>query len=255
MSVNSFIAGLPISRVLEQPKFFNMLIYGQSGTGKTMLAGSADAVPELRRVLFVDVEGGTLTLKNSPYREVEVIRVTNWQEIEALYNELYTSNHGFNTIVIDSLTEIQKVSMEHILKGSLPDGGMSSFLESDIPQLREWNINIEQIRKFVRKFRDLKANTIFTALVETKQSQRTGLTMNKPSLSGKVKDEVAAFLDIVAYYNIKEVGDESIRVLQTGATETTVAKDRSARLPVVMENPTMEKIYEYLSKDEEVISE
>jgi hypothetical protein len=75
---------------------------------------------------------------------------------------------------------------------------MSSFLESEIPQLREWNINIEQIRKFVRKFRDLKANTIFTALVESKINQRTGLTMNKPSLSGKVKDEVAAFLDIVA---------------------------------------------------------
>ena len=253
MSVNSVIAGLPISTVKERPKFFNMLIYGQSGTGKTMLAGSADAVPELRRVLFIDVEGGTLTLENSPYSQVEVVRIANWLELTGLYNELYAGNHGFNTIVIDSLTEIQKVSMEHILNSALPEGTASSFLESEVPQLREWNINIEQVRKFVRKFRDLHVNTIFTALVNTEKNQRTGLTMNKPSLSGKVKDEVAAFLDIVAFYNIKEVGEASVRVLQTGATETTVAKDRSARLPLVMEDPTMEKIYACFSKNEEEI--
>jgi hypothetical protein len=255
MTVNSAIAGLPITRANEQQKFINMLIYGQSGIGKTMLAGSADAVPELRRVLFLDIEGGTLTLNNSPYNEVEVVRVRTWLEIAHIYNELYLNKHGFKTIVIDSLTELQKISMEHIVSAETsyePTDATNSLVNvTGVPQLQDWNINIEQVRKFVRKFRDLPVNTIFTALVNTEKDQRTGLTKNKPSLSGKVKDEVAAFLDIVAYYNIKEVGDQSVRVLQTSSTETTIAKDRLSKLPSIIEDPTMAKIYEYLNTTEE----
>lgn len=62
MSLNT-IAGLPVTKVVENPTFFNMLVYGESGSGKTTLAGSSDAVPEMRKVLIVDIEGGTLSLK------------------------------------------------------------------------------------------------------------------------------------------------------------------------------------------------
>ena len=225
-----------------------MMIYGSSGSGKTMLAGSADAVPELRKVLFLDVEGGTYTLRNSDYSNVDVLRITEWKEIEDVYNILYLGQHDYKTIIIDSLTELQKVSMEAILADT--SAGVS--LSSEIPQLREWNINIEQVRKVVRKFRDLPVNTIFTALVNQEKNPLKGYTTNKPLLSGKVKDEVAAFLDIVAFYNVKEVDGRSVRVLQTTATETTVAKDRSSKLPAVMEDPTMTKIYEYLNAKEEL---
>lgn len=244
--MNEFIAGLPVSKVIEQPSTFNMLIYGHSGAGKTRLAGSADAVPELRRVLFIDVEGGTLTLKNTPYNEIEVVRVKSWQEMESVYNELLSGSY-YNTVIIDSLTEIQKMSMDRIMKRLVDE---NEERDADVPGVREWNINIEQTRKYVRKFRDLPVNTIFTALEHSEKNMRTGATRRKPSLSGKVKDEVAAFLDIVVYLYTKEVGDENKRMLLTGQTEDTVAKDRSNQLPLVIENPTMATIYEYLSNKE-----
>lgn len=250
--LNDAIAGLPISKVIEQPPFFNMLIYGNSGAGKTRLAGSADAVPELRRVLFIDVEGGTLTLRNTEYNEVEVVRVRSWQEMEEVYKALSVPDHGFNTVVIDSLTEAQKMSMDRIMRKKLEE---DEDADGDVPGIREWNINIEQTRKYVRKFRDLPVNTIFTALEHSDKNMMRGTTRRKPSLSGKVKDEVAAFLDIVVYLYTKErdVDGESRqqRMLLTGQTEDTVAKDRSNKLPMVIPDPTMAAIYGFLNSKEQ----
>src|SRR5207247_3692235 len=108
------IAGLPVEKVSKKAPYVNMLIYGESGSGKTRLSGSADDVPEMRKVLFIDVEGGTLTLR-SCYPNVDTIRVRSWSEMQSLYDALYADRHGYTTIVIDSLTEIKKISMDHVI--------------------------------------------------------------------------------------------------------------------------------------------
>ncbi len=233
------IAGLPITKVTESPALFNMLIYGESGAGKTTLAGSADDVPEMRRVLILDIEGGTLSLR-SRYPNVEAVRIKSWEDMQRVYDELYLGAHGYNTIVIDSLTETQKMSMDAIM---LKLVAQHEERDADVPGIREWNINIEQTRKFVRLFRDLPVNTIFTALSKVDKNQRTGLTRTKPYLSGKVADEVAGFLDIVAYLYTKEVDGTQKRMLLCGATQDNVAKDRTDRLDQVIQEPTMSTIW------------
>ncbi len=233
------IGGAPILPVSERSAVLNILVYGDSGVGKTTLAGSADAVPAMRPVLVVDIEGGTESLRHT-YPEVEHVRVQNWKEMQAIYDDLHRGQHGFNTVVLDSLTEIQKFDMYNImadLAKQRPD------LDPDIPSMREWGKNLEHMRRFVRGFRDLPINTIFTALVKADQDKRTGLTKYRPSLSGKLADEVAAFLDIVSYYYVKKVGDDFARLLLSGATESHVAKDRTGRLPQLMEAPTMADIF------------
>jgi len=233
------IAGLPILRVTEHPTIFNLLIYGESGTGKTTLAGSSDEVPEMRKVLFLDVEGGTLSIKDK-FPNVESVRIKNWVDMQSVYNELYAGNHGFRTIVLDSLTEIQKMSMDTVMRKLVEQ---HEERDSDVPGIREWNINIEQTRKFVRSFRDLPINTIFTALSRQDKNPRTGAIRTKPYLSGKVADEVAGFLDVVAYLYTKEVEGENKRMLLCGATQDVVAKDRTDRLPVVIQSPNMTTIW------------
>jgi phage nucleotide-binding protein len=242
----SEIAGLQIEKVSQKAPYVNMLIYGESGVGKTLLAGSSDAVPSMRRVLIIDVEGGTLTLRDK-YPNVEAVRVKNWQEMQNVYDALYLGTHGFNTIVIDSLTEVQKLSMDSVMRRLVAE---HEERDADVPGLREWNINLEQTRKFVRAFRDLPTNTIFTALAQSDKNTRTGAIKRKPSLSGKVKDEVAGFLDIVVYLYIKEIDQENVRMLLCGQTEDTVAKDRSNALPMTIQNPTMDSVWQCLSNRE-----
>lgn len=233
------IAGLPITKAADQPPQFNLLVYGESGVGKTTLAGSADSVPEMRKVLVVDIEGGVLSLKDR-YPDVETVRVKTWEKMQEVYNELSIGDHGFNTIVIDSLTESQKMSMDKIMRKLVEQ---YPEREEGVPQIREWNINIEQTRKFVRLFRDLPVNTIFTALPREDKNPMRGTIRRKPMLSGKVADEVAGFLDIVTYLYTKEVNEELTRVLLCGSTEDTVAKDRTDKLPLTIENPTMSVIW------------
>ena len=241
------LAGLEVRPVQERSQFLNMLFYGDSGTGKTTLAGSADKVPAMRPVLFVDIEGGTESLRHS-YPEVDTVRVTTWKEMQNLYNVLYEGGTGYKTVVLDSLTEIQKFNMYTIMEAVVqkrPD------LDQDVPSMREWGKNLEQLRKMVRGFRDLEMHTIFTALNKTDKDQRTGIITMKPSLSGKLADEVAAFLDVVCYYYVKQVGDgedaQFKRLLLTQKTDGQVAKDRTGKLPMIIEDPDMSKIYELMT--------
>lgn len=239
------LGGLRVARVKDRPKTVNILVYGESGAGKTQLGGSADDVPEMRPVLVVDIEGGTLTLAHT-YPEAEVVRVETWDDMQKLYDELLRGNHGYRTVVLDSLTEIQKFSMYQIMKDLTekePDR------DPDIPGMREWGKSIEQMRRFVRAFRDLPMNAIFTALSTTSKDPKTGTVTTRPALPGKLSSEVAAFLDIVAYLYVKNIRDgdtvKNSRLLLTGTTGNQVAKDRSGSLPLVMEEPTMRDIYEY----------
>jgi hypothetical protein len=232
----------------EKVPYLNILFYGESGVGKTTLAGSADAVPDMRNVVVIDIEGGTFSLQNAGYN-VDVIRVKNWKELQDLYNEIYEQIHagkfGYQTIILDSLTEIQKFNMYGILddlQKKKPDA------DPDVAGLREYLKNSEQIRRFVRAFRDLECHTIFTALQKTEKDDRTGLRQTLPDLTGKLASQIPAFLDEVLYYYTKQIkdGDTVInkRFLLTQKTEGQVAKDRSGRLPVVLEDPTMKKIFE-----------
>jgi len=238
------IGGLKIRRVIDQTPNFNMMVYGRSGVGKTRLSGSSYAVPDMQRVLLLDIEGGWLTLRKD-FPGVETVRVGSWRDVQAVYDELYAGGSGIQTVILDSLTEIQKFNMDQIMLNLIESKGDER--DMDVPSIREWGKNLEQTRRFVRAFRDLPINVIFTAL-EREDKDRAGRPIKLPSLSGKMAQEVAAFLDIVLYLNIKEVetpdGKKLIRVLQSQATETTVAKDRSGLLPPVMVDPDMGKIYD-----------
>lgn len=249
------LAGLEVRPVQERSSFFNLLIYGDSGTGKTTLAGSADEVPAMRPVIFIDIEGGTESLRHT-YPEVETVRVTTWKEMQEVYNVLHDGNHGYKTVVLDSLTEIQKFNMYNVMNDlaqKRPD------LDPDVPGMREWGKNLEQMRRMVRGFRDLEMHTIFTALNMTDKDQKTGITSMQPSLSGKLAKEVAAFLDVVCYYYVKQIGDgtdaEFKRLLLTQKTDSQVAKDRTGRLPMIIEQPTMSEIYRIMTNSTQMETE
>lgn len=245
------LGGLPIRPVQQRSPYLNILLYGDSGVGKTTLAGSASEVPAMHPVLFIDIEGGTESLRNS-YPDVDTVRVTTWPEMQKVYNALHRGDSGYQTVVLDSLTEIQKFNMYQIMADLLAKKGEDSNVDPDVPSMREWGKNLEQIRRFVRGFRDLPMHTIFTALAKTEKDARTGNTTIKPSLSGKMADEVAAFLDIVSYYYVKDIVVEgesepvAKRLLLTRKTSQHVAKDRSGRLPMVVESPTMDILHKLM---------
>ncbi len=238
------LGGLEVQTVAESPEYINMLVYGNPGAGKTVLAGSADVVSELRPVLFLDVEGGTFSIRER-FPDVEVVRVQTWPDMQRVYDALYKGEHEYQTVVLDSLTEMQKFSMYNIMREVVKE---HPDRDPEIPSIREWGKNIEQIRKLVRAFRDLPMNTIFTALATTDKDGKTGQIVTRPSLSGKLAMEVGGFVDIMLYMNTKVIDAEILRLVQSVGTDSVIAKDRSDNLPSVIENPDMQTLYDHVFK-------
>lgn len=229
-------AGLQVEKPSATVPTLTILVYGRSSIGKTTLAGSADAVPEMRKVLYVDVEGGTLSLRKTKYN-VDVIRITDYQQFAELYAALYAGNHGYQTVVLDSLTEIQDLCMREIMRQMKEDPD-NFERDPDVPGMYEWNKSEKQVKRFIRLFRDLPINVIFTALVKEDKDTKTGVVMKLPDLPGKLAHRVAALFDIVLYYTVMDTEEGQKRVVASQSGSNTVAKNRgSDRLPPILEIP------------------
>jgi hypothetical protein len=227
--------GLPLMKVAEAAPWLNMLIYGEPGAGKTVFAGSADDVPEMSPVLVIDVEGGTFSLRDF-YPNIESVRVRSMDDIQFVYAALVENPSRYKTVVLDSLTEIQKIIMQSIMKKVVED---DPERDPEVPSIREWGKSGEQVRRVVRAFRDLECHTIFTALVDSDKDNKTGKTTNYPSLPGKAKREIPGFVDIVAYLYTVEVDEQLHRALLARGNAGFICKDRSNRLPAVTLDPDM----------------
>lgn len=248
LSISS-IGGLATRKPQSNLPFLNLMIYGDSGSGKTLLAGTAAFVKELSPVLFVDVEGGTLTLSHfGEDADIDVVRVEEWRHMQKVYDELYAGKHPYKTVVIDSLTEMQKLAMSSVL-GS----GQTIDAVGNIPEFKDWNINTEQMRRLVRAFRDLKMNSIFTCLsMEQQDPRRESVVIKKPALTKKLANEIPAFFDVLFYLWVKEnKNGPNTRHLQTDKTDRIVAKCRVQGVPESIENDdvNMEALYDMLIRN------
>lgn len=250
LTARSF-AGLVVETPQARIPTFNALIYGESSVGKTTLAAGADNVPQMRSVLFVDIEKGDLSIRKTPYRP-DVVRLSDWNQLKRLYQELLVGPevHGYNTVVIDSLNEVVDLNLKDIMIER-------SGEEDDTPEWAHWNANQVRILRLLRNFRDLPMNVIFTSLVTERTDKKTGVTTKLPDLPGKLAAKVPAIFDNVFYYFMKEVqlpGESeksNRRLLLTTKTPDTVAKNRGSDklsevviVPPVTEQTTMKMIYE-----------
>jgi hypothetical protein len=254
-------AGIPIAPVRSTRANINLLIYGKPGVGKTYLAATADHVPAMRPVLYLNIEGGDMTLRHAApeIRKIPENGSLSWPQLEAVYDQLarqcrngvQAGEFAPRTVILDTLTECQKMNMSQIMSELLmsePEKGW----DPDIPDVRRWGKNIEQIRKWVRRYRDLPLNVIMTCHELEDKDNMTGLISHRPQLSGKLSNEVAGFFDVVTYLYVKSEEKDGktvpVRKLLTGAIEGYVAKDRSGNLPSVLESPSMAEIYRYITE-------
>lgn len=250
-TAGKMLAGLKVTRVGDREHNTNMLIYGDYGVGKTRLACSAAAVEEMSPVLLIDMEAGTLSVRDH-YPDVEMVRVTTIHEFQAAYDWLRSEGAGeYKTVILDSLTEIQNFMMTGTMKqvhAEDPDR------DPDIPGWPEYRKNLEQVRRLVRAFRDLPCHTIMTALEDYDKDETTRKTAFMPLMTGKAQKEIPAFFDLLLRMYVApdtENEGEVLRLLQSRATEKVKAKDRSGRMPSVLgqlEAPTMAHIYEIALK-------
>lgn len=245
-------------RGLTQPDanhHINAIFYGDTGVGKTHLAGSAADYPPLSPVLMIDVEGGTLTLAG---KKVDVYHPRGWKDMQEAYNFLRNEDHGYKTVIIDSLTEIQRKLSLGFIMGELDEDteGYEDLSRSIAPDRQDWLRTGEQMRKFIRAFRDLawqakeghRVHVIMTALEKLDEKQR----LVCPEMPGKLGFGSGAFVDILGRLSVVPTEDDEGNVrerrhLLVSSHEDArgiryLAKNRGGRLGRQVWDPTAEKV-------------
>ena len=215
-----------IQSAKERKRFGNFLFYGNYGVGKSTLAATASEVPDMSKVLYINAEGGDESLKGF---DIDLIDISSFSQFARVheYLRLHCSlrdrfvNNGdeeakdkllhyesllkgtageeptlYYTVVIDSLTEVQKYCMYQLL--GIRVGQHALDVTPDTPQFREWGSSAEMIRLLVRTFRDLPMHTIVVCGQAQEQDDKKRYHYS-PLLPGKLSSEVQGFFDVVGY--------------------------------------------------------
>lgn len=208
------------------------VIHGESGAGKSYFGGT---VPGPR--LILDAEGGSRFIKANKRKvrwnpltetppEVDgtwdacFVDVLEWKTLYAAYQWLASGKHGFESVIVDSLTEIQKRLVDDI-------AGV------DQPSLQDWGTIGRNLEDMIRKLRDLirhetkPVNVIMLCLSHLRDGE------TRPFLKGQIELTLPAFVDVVGYLYTEASqteGNKIDRKMLIEPVNNIIAKDRTGVL-------------------------
>lgn len=226
-----------------------LVAHGESGSGKSYLADTAPAP----RLVF-DAEGG---VRFTPSRKVSwdpreappeadgswdtaVVLVTDLDAIQRAFQWLASGQHPFRSVVVDSLTEVQKRFIDGI-------AGAEQMKLQDYGELAR------RSESLVRRFRDLTMNQtkpleVVVFVCGTRERGQDHPVM-RPALTGSMAEQLGYFVDVMLYLEVvqgQEEGQLDRRALFV-QVNGIAAKDRTGRLGVTMDNPSiptmLDKVY------------
>jgi hypothetical protein len=214
-------------RYANQPNHLKVLVAGDSGAGKTLLASTFPGV------LYADAEGGLLSVRD---RNVHRVTVTSTAVLDELRAALAQApdvrakvlGTPVSTIVLDTVDEIARLFVRERLRAE----------KRETMAMGDWGWLGDSLRALLRGYRNLAMNVIFNVHVKSTEDSETGRVDYKPSIQGSVGDEIAAYVDesflLVGRPMLDPAtGDRIIsRHLQTFPdVQHRWVKDRSGKLP------------------------
>ncbi|ACI12492.1 Sak4-like ssDNA annealing protein [Mycobacterium phage Konstantine] len=212
-----------VKKLADADEYLNMLVYADSGTGKTVLAGSDDSV------LFAAPEDdGLLSAKRMGSR-AEKYDINGWEDLMELHKDLMELvEEGepipYKWLAIDSITEMQAMCMRYILakgKAENPDK------DPDVPQIQDWQRYYILFEKMVRAFNDLPVNVIWTALAR-KVEDADGNEFMVPEIQGKdygIAMKTVSYMTVYGYM-MREVVEKEKVDPETGETKKVKVRSR-----------------------------
>lgn len=152
----------------------NGCIYADSGVGKTVFAGTDN-------VLFLAIEDGTISAKRMG-STAKLWKIKEWNDLQDAYDWLEENpDHGFEWVVIDSVTDMQKLCMRGILQVAKSENAKRDI---DIPALQDWQKYYNMFDRFIAAFNDLSINVLFLATVMQNENE-DGENIIMPNLVGR----------------------------------------------------------------------
>jgi hypothetical protein len=235
----------------SRPAYINLMVYGASGVGKTVLAGSSD------KGLIIGVEDGTVAAKRQGSKADlwPLDDETGWEDLRKAYKWVKENpDHGYDWISIDGITEARDLGLNSIVRMAALNNQKQ---DPDIPALQHHQKIQIQLKKLVKVWNDLPVNVLYTALIdvpddwddEDEDLTRPAMPLI-PGKKGELAQGICAMMHAVGFYgyippkvvkNDETQEDQHIqekRVLVCKSSKRYFGKDRFDAIPRV-ENPTL----------------
>jgi len=200
------------------------LVYWASWSWKTSFWATAP------NVIYASAEAWLLSVGNKQIDYVEIKTVKDFQDL-LLY--LKNEKHQYQTVVIDSITEINDIIKIEIEKKKWRP-----------LQIQDWWEIAKKIESILREFRWLDMHVLFIAQ-EQDITDDNKISKIVPSLNGKSATKIAYFMDIVWHM---EVTPSWEHVIQTLSHPKLLSKDRTS----LIGNSTEANFQEWINKLEQI---
>lgn len=198
-----------------------IVLYGQSGIGKTSVAATA---PD---PFFLDSNMGLTSIEGRPGLEhVRSTTITSTSKLETVYDRFTGTGRPslegkHKTAIFDHFDDIQAIYLEELgIKAHERD---SRNLIDEVSQ-RAFGIMGNGLRRYVRRWKALPLHKIL--IVSEGMDRDTGKL--QPNLIGQLRNQLPYLADLILYMRIDKKGR---RVIELDGTSRYLAKCRAWWLP------------------------
>jgi hypothetical protein len=204
----------------------NILIHGNSGVGKTVLASGAP------NAYFLTTEKGVVSAKRAG-SSAQIIRAPDWWHVEAGLDWADNELTPEDWLLVDSGTKMQVLLIRHLLQ---LENQANEARDLDVPQIQDHQKWQNMYMRFIDRMVEAQYNMIFITTSMHKEDPE-GESLVLPQITGKdyaVSNYVCAAMDMVMYYGVARQSDKNAPTVRRILAETYppyFAKDRYNVLP------------------------
>ena len=187
-----------------------LLIWGNSGAGKTWLASGSP-----KPLIVLTEKNGMVSVANSN-QNADYVFIENIDQLREFIDLAKSGQLSkYQTIVFDSLTELQKIIRDGILEGR----------SSDQMKIQDWGKLANRTIGFVRSIRDLPFHIVCTALRSDSINEDGAVISVGPAFEGrKTGNEIMQYFSAVAALSSKITDKGTVRSLHFSGPQRMMVK-------------------------------
>lgn len=259
----------------EAEEFIKALYVGMEGTGKTTATAFMANLPGEGDVIVINAEAG---FKKRPLARlgVNVARLKIWrpdgngvityEKLERLYfrtaARLRDDPKSVTGVIMDSGTEITNKILEAASwtmyereQRNQKKADEDKRFSPEVVQIEDYGLMTNQMRKLIRKFRDLPCHFAMTALETEAQGEgefKHAKKQASPDFTPKLRTSILGYVDVALRLTaetlpIGEFEQETLVTARTKPSALVRAKDRDGILPRDFVEPRFDRIVEFFT--------